>query len=172
MLYTHLQSIALHHPVMLNGNLFDLKPARFNFLLSHRYDEFKSFYVYFNISFRTLCLALCFYYSIPPSPSSLPYPSPSYPCRYIPDISRALLVVMMKIKAKEDIKNGIDKGEKGDKSKKKKKTAPSSSSSSSSSSSLPYSVSDPKKGRLLGDIAGGLLTESILAAKLGQAVDR
>jgi hypothetical protein len=78
---------------------------------------------------------------------------------------------MMKIKAKEDIKNGIDKGEKGDKSK-KKKTTPSSSSSSSSSSSLPYSVSDPKKGRLLGDISGGLLTESILAAKLGQAVDR
>ena len=75
-------------------------------------------------------------------------------------------MVMMKIKAKEDLKNGVVPTD-----KKKKKTPPTSSSSSSSSSSS-LSVLNSKTVRLLSDIEGGVLSEGSIALKLSQAVDR
>lgn len=73
---------------------------------------------------------------------------------------------MMKIKAKDDLKNGIVVDNKS----KKKKTLPTTSSSSSPSRrSVPI---DPKKARLLGSISEGKLSVEILASKLSEAVER
>ena len=76
---------------------------------------------------------------------------------------------MMKIKAKEDLKNGIVVDNKS----KKRKTLPTASSSSSSSPSSGRITSlDPKRARLLGSLDEGKLSVEILASKLSEAVDR
>lgn len=82
--------------------------------------------------------------------------------RYIPDISRALLVVIGKINAKEDKVLAISE------TAKKKSVASSSSSASSSPSGIVLST----RGRLLATISNGTLSEAVIAAKLHQAVDR
>jgi hypothetical protein len=78
---------------------------------------------------------------------------------------------MMKIKAKDDLKNGIVIDNKS----KKKKTLPTTSAatySSSSASSRRSVPIDPKKARLLGSISEGKLSVEILASKLSEAVER
>ena len=83
--------------------------------------------------------------------------------RYIPDISRALLVVMTKIKAKQD------KLLLTNKSNKRKSIT----TSSTSSPIVPKrgSIGETKL-KLLENLSDGSLSEAILAAKLNQAVDR
>lgn len=75
---------------------------------------------------------------------------------------------MMKIKAKEDLKNGIVVDSKS----KKRKTLPTSASSSSSSPSRRNTPLDPKRAKLLGSLDEGKLSVEILASKLSEAVDR
>ena len=76
---------------------------------------------------------------------------------------------MMKIKAKEDLKNGIVVDSK---SKKRKTLSTSASSSSSSSPSRRNTTLDPKRAKLLGSLDEGKLSVEILASKLSEAVDR
>ena len=78
---------------------------------------------------------------------------------------------MMKIKAKDDMTNGIVVD---NKSKKRKilPTASATTSSSSSPSSRRSVHIDPKKARLLGSISEGKLSVEILASKLSEAVER